>query len=93
MRLKRVHVFISGNVQGVGFRYFTKRNARSLGVNGWVKNLPDGRVEAVFEGRDEDIGEMISRVKNGPTSSYVRDTEFTEEEIPEREFEDFDVRY
>jgi len=93
MRMKRVHVFISGNVQGVGFRYFTKKNAHSLGINGWVKNLPDGRVEAVFEGRDEDVVEMINRVKKGPTSSYVTDTEIKEEEFSAKKFEEFGVRY
>ena len=49
----RVHVFVSGSVQGVFFRYETRERARSRGLAGWVRNLPDGRVEAVFEGPDD----------------------------------------
>jgi len=49
--MKRVHVFISGKVQGVWFRSYTEAEAKKLGVKGWVRNLPDGRVEAVFERR------------------------------------------
>ena len=48
----RIHVFVSGRVQGVFFRQTTKQLAESLGVNGWIRNLQDGRVEAVFEGEE-----------------------------------------
>ncbi|NPA75939.1 MAG: acylphosphatase [Euryarchaeota archaeon] len=55
----RAHVFFSGRVQGVFFRAFTKENAEKLGVNGWVRNLSDGRVEAVFEGPKDKVEKLI----------------------------------
>lgn len=55
----RAHVFISGKVQGVSYRFSTLETAISLGVSGWGKNLPDGRVEAVFEGSNKDVEKMI----------------------------------
>lgn len=68
-------MFISGNVQGVGFRYFTLKNAESLNLKGWVKNSPDGRVEALFEGNPEDVEQMIKRCRKGPAASCVVDVE------------------
>ena len=69
------HIFITGRVQGVGFRHFTRKNAEDLGVNGWVKNLSDGRVEAVFQGSEEQFDELIQRCKKGPVASYVQNIE------------------
>ena len=57
--MKRAHVFFTGRVQGVFFRANTQKKAIELGVNGWVKNLPDGRVEAVFEGDELRIKDII----------------------------------
>ncbi len=84
----RAHVFVSGRVQGVGYRYFTVNEARRLGVNGWVRNLPDGRVEAVFEGSRKLVEEIISWCHKGPTAAVVKDVAVEYEE-PEglREFE------
>lgn len=65
------HVIISGRVQGVGFRYFTKKSAESLGVSGWVKNLRSGDVEAVMQGSPESVTEMLSRLNEGPTTARV----------------------
>lgn len=76
------HIFISGRVQGVGFRHFTRVNAEKLNVAGWVKNLPDGRVEAVFEGEEENVRELIDRCKEGPRASYVKHIE--EKEVKEK---------
>ncbi|MGK7920431.1 MAG: acylphosphatase [Trichodesmium sp.] len=67
------HVLISGKVQGVGYRFSTLNTAVSLGINGWVKNLPDGRVEAVFEGREEVVEKMINWCYTGPSSAVVQD--------------------
>ncbi|MGD1807808.1 acylphosphatase [Dapis sp. BLCC M126] len=67
------HVLISGKVQGVGYRFSTSQTAVSLGINGWVKNLPDGRVEAVFEGREEVVKKMINWCYGGPKSAVVQD--------------------
>lgn len=73
-------IYISGRVQGVGFRHFTRKNAERLGVNGWVKNLRDGRVEAVFQGPEDKVMELIERCKDGPISSYVKDIEVRDSE-------------
>ncbi|MDZ7689948.1 MAG: acylphosphatase [Balneolaceae bacterium] len=73
--MKRAHIFIEGHVQGVGFRHFTKTNARQSNIKGWVKNLSDGRVEAVFEGKEESIQKMIDLVKQGPRASRVDNVE------------------
>ncbi|MDX1617300.1 MAG: acylphosphatase [Balneolaceae bacterium] len=90
--MKRAHIFLEGRVQGVGFRHFTKTNAQKIGVGGWVKNLPDGRVEAVFEGAEEDVEQMVELVRQGPRSSRVADmdVEWTE---PKGDFDGFRVRY
>ncbi|SDL62460.1 acylphosphatase [Halarsenatibacter silvermanii] len=87
-----LHVFISGRVQGVGFRAFTRRNARRLGVRGWVKNLADGRVEAVLYGEKSDVEELLTRIKTGPSLAEVEDIEVEEvDEAPPEE--NFQVRY
>ena len=68
----RAHVFVSGMVQGVFFRQKTKQQAESLGVNGWVRNLPDGRVEAVFEGEEEAVKALVKYCNHGPSSARVK---------------------
>ncbi|MFB6204385.1 MAG: acylphosphatase [Candidatus Nanohaloarchaea archaeon] len=80
--MERVHVYISGNVQGVTFRASTREKARRNGVQGWVKNLPDGRVEAVFEGEKDDIQDMLDFCREGPRPARVEDVD-VEEETPE----------
>ena len=67
----RAHIFVSGIVQGVFFRQKTKQQADSLGVNGWVRNLPDGRVEAVFEGGEEAVKKIVDYSRHGPANAYV----------------------
>lgn len=69
----RAHVFISGRVQGVGYRYSTVQQAKQLGVKGWVRNLPDRRVEAVFEGNQTIVEEMICWCRKGPSGALVRE--------------------
>lgn len=69
--MKRAHLFISGRVQGVFYRAFTKEVADSLGLNGWVRNLKDGRVEAVFEGDENLISIAIQKCKEGPPHARV----------------------
>lgn len=78
----RAHVFVSGRVQGVGFRYHTTFEARKRGVGGWVQNLPDGRVEAVFEGSKEVVETMIHWCHRGPDTAMVTDVA-VEYESPE----------
>ncbi|GAB4228233.1 MAG: acylphosphatase [Elainellaceae cyanobacterium] len=67
----RAHVVISGQVQGVGYRFTTQDMARLLKLNGWVRNLQDGRVEAVFEGTSESVEEMIRWCHQGPPAAKV----------------------
>lgn len=69
----RAHVFVSGRVQGVLFRAETADMAQRLGVNGWVRNLPDGRVEALFEGEMENVAKAVEFCRRGPPGAYVRD--------------------
>ena len=88
----RVHLIISGLVQGVFFRHHTRKNAIGLGLTGWVKNRPDGKVEAVFEGTAENITLMIDWCRIGPPSASVLDIEITREE-PTHAFPDFTIRY
>lgn len=87
----RVHVFVSGRVQGVFFRQKTKQQAESFGVTGWVRNLPDGRVEAVFEGEEEAVKALVEYCHHGP--SYARVTNVDVVWEPYRgEFSDFKMR-
>lgn len=84
----RVHVFVSGRVQGVFFRQNTKRQADSLGVKGWVRNLPDGRVEAVFEGEKSAVKALVDYCHRGPSSARVDNVEVNYEDY-KGEFSDF----
>lgn len=88
----RVHVFISGKVQGVFFRSSTKRQAEGLGITGWVRNLADGRVEAIFEGEKEDVEQMVQWCRKGPGYARVEGVDA----IPEGytgEFKGFVLRH
>ncbi len=71
----RAHVFVSGLVQGVFFRQNTKRQARNHSLTGWVMNLDDGRVEAVFEGEDSDVQALVNWCRLGPSSARVENVE------------------
>ena len=90
--LVRARVLVGGRVQGVFFRFETRRLARRLGVAGWVRNCRDGRVEAVFEGEKEDIERMIEFCRRGPSGARVSNVEVRWEE-PTGEFDGFNVRY
>ena len=92
MAKKRVHVFISGKVQGVFFRAYTQEEARRLGLRGWVRNLPDGRVEATFEGEEKALEEMIRWCHKGSPGARVTGVEVIEEPYT-GEFSDFRIRY
>ena len=89
---RRVHVFVSGRVQGVGFRAFTAEEATKRGLTGWVKNLADGRVEAVVEGPANKVAELLELLKRGPPAAQVGKLDVTDEK-PTGEFKSFDVRY
>lgn len=88
----RAHVFISGKVQGVFFRAYTRDKARELGLKGWVRNLPDGRVEAVFEGEREKVDEMLRWCHRGSPYSRVTRVDVDWDE-PIGGLSSFKVRY
>jgi acylphosphatase len=83
----RVRVFVTGRVQGVFFRGTCAAEARGLGVGGWVRNLPEGRVEAVFEGPEPAVGAMVTWCCHGPRFARVDGVDVsTEEPVGERDF-------
>lgn len=92
MTRKQAHVYVSGKVQGVYFRATTRDEARDRGVEGWVRNLDDGRVEAVFEGSEDAVEEMVEFCHTGSPRAEVDDVEVEWRE-PEDGFEGFEVRY
>jgi len=88
----RVHLIVSGRVQGVFFRAEAQEKAKELGVFGWVKNLSEGRVEAVFEGERDKVEQMVKWAKSGPPGAIVNDLNVVWEEY-QAEFSNFEIRY
>lgn len=88
--MKQAHIYISGFVQGVGFRHFVRSKANELNLRGWVQNLPDNRVEAVFQGPKETIERIIKECKKGPFLSEVEDINVEWEKM-EKKFNSFDT--
>ncbi|HEX9845526.1 MAG TPA: acylphosphatase [Candidatus Nitrosotenuis sp.] len=89
---QRVHLFIKGKVQGVFFRQAMKVAAKKNRVSGWVKNLKDGRVEAIIEGEDAGVSNMVEWCHAGPANARVEDIEIRNEKFKE-EFAKFEVLY
>ena len=89
--MNRLHLYYSGSVQGIGFRYTAERIADSLKLTGWVKNLPDGRVEVMVEGNEPEIELFLQKI-NDIFKEYIRDigTEWGE---ATGEFSGFDIRF
>jgi len=87
----RVHLLVSGKVQGVFFRLNTKNKAEELGIFGWVKNLSDGKVEILVEGEKERIEELIKWVKKGPLFAKVKELEVEQREF-KGEFNFFEIK-
>jgi acylphosphatase len=90
MQVLQAHVLISGVVQGVGYRFTTERVAQQLSLKGWVRNLPDGRVEAVFEGTQEQIDQMLTWCHQGSAGARVTEVRVNYQE-PEGH-QSFDIR-
>lgn len=88
----RKRVIVSGVVQGVFFRDTCRREALARGVSGWVRNLPDGDVEALFEGDGEAVAAMVRWARTGPPAAVVRGVEVREETAEPEELRGFDVR-
>ena len=89
---ERLHVYVEGRVQGVGFRYSACDRAAALGLTGWVRNLPDGRVEATFEGPRPALEEVLSWCREGPRWADVSGVE-TQWERADPQYTDFRPRY
>ena len=87
----RVHLLITGRVQGVFFRTSTQEEAQRHQLTGWVKNLHDGRVEVVFEGEEENVEPMIAWCRKGPPHALVKGLSVTVE-VYRGEYVDFEVR-
>jgi acylphosphatase len=90
MAISRAHVKISGYVQGVSFRYYTQVMANQLGLKGWVRNLWDGGVEAVFEGEEEAVDKMVGWCHDGPLMARVENVK-VDIETPTGEFSHFSI--
>ena len=90
--MKRAHVFYSGRVQGIGFRYTAQDIAENLGIYGWVKNLEDGRVEIIAESEEKNLKEFLDKILKGPLGRYIEDADVAWE-TPSKEFNDFDIKF
>ncbi len=90
--MKRLHLIVSGRVQGVGFRWAAQKAARQLGVNGYVRNLPNGDVEIVAEGDETAVDRMIAWARKGPSWSRVDNLQLDDLPGPP-EHAEFGVRY
>lgn len=92
MPYKRIHIFYSGRVQGVGFRYTVRSIASELDLSGWTRNLRDGNVEVVCEGDEKKLKAFLDNIKKEFPEHYIRDVEVTWEE-PTGEFNAFEIRF
>ncbi len=88
---ERAHVYVSGDVQGVFFRDSTRQKAEQLGLSGWVKNLPDGRVEALFEGPSDKVRGMVRWCEEGPSHADVDNVD-VEFDVAQEDLPGFEVR-
>ena len=89
--VKRIHVYVSGRVQGVFFRSFVRSQANLKNLTGWVRNLPDGRVEIVAEGDSDRIDDFLELVRTGPTGARVESVDL-QNENPTHKFQEFSIR-
>lgn len=89
-KVVRAHVFIEGRVQGISYRYWTLRQAQGLQLTGWVRNLDDGRVEAVFEGQKKEVEQMVKKCKRGPMLAGVKHIDVVWEDAT-GEFKNFEI--
>jgi len=89
MKIRAV-VNVTGLVQGVNFRHYTRQSALNLNVSGWVRNLPDGRVQGCFEGEEADVNALIAWCRTGPDWARVDDVAVTSE-VYRGEFDDFRI--
>ncbi|MGQ0703797.1 MAG: acylphosphatase [Gemmatimonadales bacterium] len=89
----RRRYLVEGDVQGVGFRYFTVRVAQQIGILGWVRNLRDGRVETVGQGTPEQLARFEAALRRGPSPAQVREVQVTNEPDEGDRFTSFEIRW
>ena len=89
---RRVHVFYSGRVQGVGFRLTAEEMAHSLGIVGWVKNLRDGRVELLAEAEEETLTRFLEAIRIGPMKNFISQADVSWSSASGT-FDEFEIRY
>ena len=82
--MNQVHVQIIGSVQGIGYRQFAKKEARRRDITGWVRNLPDGSVEALLQGEKADLDGLLKKLKQGPFMADVKDMQIDWEDMEEQ---------
>jgi len=90
--LTRVTVVIHGRVQGVAYRHHTRQRALELGVTGWVRNLPDGSVEGLFEGENRSVAALVEWCRGGPPAAQVNQLDLREKKYT-GEFDSFSITY
>lgn len=90
--MRRVRFVVTGRVQGVGFRWFVRAEARPLELVGWVRNRPDGAVEGLAEGRDDAIDALIACLEVGPPSAIVTNVDISEISDQTDQFKQFEIR-
>ena len=88
----RAHVFVQGYVQGVSFRWFLHKKAEDVGATGFVRNLEDGRLEAVFEGNREQVEDMVAYARTGPDRAKVTNIDILWED-PEGRWDELEIGY
>lgn len=88
----RAHVFVNGLVQGVSFRYWLKEEARRQLVGGWTRNLPDGRLEAIFRGEENNVEKIVALCHTGPKGAIIQNVKVSWEN-PTEEFTEFQIKY
>ncbi|MCF8009361.1 MAG: acylphosphatase [Halanaerobiales bacterium] len=88
----RKHIYVSGRVQGVGFRASTQQKAQMIGVTGWVKNLKDGRVEVVIEGSKKKVQKMLDYLNKGPRFANVNSLNISDQK-PSDHYNRFSIKY
>ena len=90
--MKRIRFVVTGRVQGVGFRWFVKAEARPLGLTGWVRNREDGAVEGEVEGRDDALEALIPCLEEGPSSAIVTNVDISEISDDGQHYKQFEIR-
>ena len=91
MNMKKIRAIVSGKVQGVGFRIYTRAQARQLGISGFVRNLRNGDVEFVAAGQAERIDKLLTWAKSGSPSAQVNNLQIEVMEYTDGEFKDFEI--